>query len=138
MKFSYWKMLLLAIVTLSVTSCSVRLVDFTVISTKNAEIGVDKTKAIQTEGKKSYFLGIGFNLKDAIDNALENAGPAYDLLVDGVVLYKPYPFVTIVEVKGLAVSSSDLRASLGEEGFKNWCQQHNIMDPNDESSFEVE
>ncbi|MEM6967322.1 MAG: hypothetical protein AAF573_21340, partial [Bacteroidota bacterium] len=91
----------------SLSSCTVRLVDFTVISTKNAEIGVDKSKGKQTTGSKSYFLGIGFNLKDALDIALEKAGPKYDLLIDGVVSSQSLPFVSKVKVKGIAVSSQD-------------------------------
>ena len=117
-------------VTLSTSSCTVRLVDFTVISTKNAEIGANKLKGKRTEGKKSYFLGFGFNLKDALDVALENAGSNYDLLIDGVVNYKSFPFVVVVEVKGKAVKSADLVSELGQEGFENWCLNNNIFDPN--------
>lgn len=117
---------------LTLTGCTVRLVDFTVISTKNAEIGVDRSKGVQTEGSKGYFLGIGFNLKDALDDALENAGPQYDLLIDGIVSYQNLPFVNIVKVKGVAVSSQDLRASLGEEGYESWCKANNIFSPKEE------
>ncbi len=129
MKLLNIKLFMVIILAITVSSCTIRLVDFTVISTKNAEIGVDKTKAVQTEGKKSYIFNMGFNLKDALDDALENAGPKYDLLVDGVVLYTSYPFVTVVKVKGLAVSSTELRAELGEEGYRNWCESNNIFDP---------
>ena len=55
------------------SNCTFRLVDFTTISTKNVNLNVDRSKGKKTEGKKTYFLGIGFNLKDAIDLALENA-----------------------------------------------------------------
>ncbi len=112
------------------TSCTHRLVDFTVISTKNAEIGASKVKGKRTEGKKTYFLGIGFNLKDAIDIALESAGTKYDLLVDGVVTYSNFPFVIIVKVKGKAVSTQDMISSLGQEGFEEWCKTQDILDPN--------
>ena len=113
------------------TSCTTRLVDFTVISTKNAEIGVNKAAGKKTEGTKTYFLGFGFNLKDAIDIALENAGTKYDLLIDGVVTYTNLPFVVKVKVKGTAVSSQDLMGQLGEEGFNEWCKTHNVLNPND-------
>jgi hypothetical protein len=117
---------------LALSGCTVRLVDFTVISTKNAEIGVDRSKGVQTEGKKGYFLGIGFNLKDALDIALENAGPQYDILIDGVVSYQNLPFVNVVKVKGVAVSSQDLRTSLGQEGYEHWCKTHNVFNPKEE------
>lgn len=116
-------------VIISSSSCTYRLVDFTVISTKNAEIGVDKSKGIQTEGSKTYFLGFGFNLKDALDMALEKAGPKYDLLIDGVVTSQNLPFVVKVKVKGIAVSSSDLLGELGQEGFDEWCRIHNVFNP---------
>lgn len=120
--------ILITIFTLS--SCTIRLVDFTVISTKNAEIGVDRSKGLPTDGKKSYFFGIGWNLKDALDNALEKAGPEYDLLIDGVVFYKKLPLRTVIKVKGLAVKSSDLRAFLGQKGYEDWCKANDIFDPN--------
>ncbi|MEQ8908620.1 MAG: hypothetical protein RIC95_05480 [Vicingaceae bacterium] len=118
--------ILVSLVTLS--SCSYRLVDFTVISTKNAEIGVDRSKGKKTMGKKSYFLGLGWNLKDAIDDALGNAGTEYDLLIDGVVTYVSIPLFPTIKVSGLAVSSSDLKADLGEDGFEDWLnQQDNVL-----------
>lgn len=115
------------ILFVSLESCTHRLVDFTVISTKNAEIGVDKTKGMAVEGKKTYFLGFGWNLKDAIDIALEQAGPQYDLLVDGVITSTNFPFVLIIKAKGLAVSSGELRSELGEEGFETWCKNNDVQ-----------
>ena len=112
------------------SSCTTRLVEFTVISTKNAEIGANKVKGKRTEGKKTYFLGIGFNLKDAIDAALENAGNDYDLLVDGVVTYTNLPFVVKVTVKGKAIRSAEMVGELGQKGFEDWCKIHNVLDPN--------
>lgn len=124
---------LIAILSIAVlSSCTMRLVDFTVISTKNAELGIDKKLAKQTEGKKTYFLNIGWNIKDAADLALENAGPEYDLLVDGVVTYSSYPFVSVVKVKGLAYSTANLKAQLGAEGYSNWCKNNNIFDAEEE------
>ena len=127
--------LLLLAMTLSMGSCTVRLVDFTVISSKNVNMNLDVTQGKQVEGKKGYFLGIGFNLKDAMDRALENAGPGYDLLVDGVVSYTPYPFVTSVKVKGTAINSTKMRMSMSEEEYNKWYASLNILDP---STAEIE
>lgn len=110
----------LILVLAMMTSCSFRLVDFTVISSKNVNLNIDRAKGVKVEGKKSYFLGIGWNIKDAMDVALENAGPEYDLLVDGVVRYGSYPFVATVTVEGTAVSSRGMKAELGEEGYQEW------------------
>ncbi|WP_340063199.1 hypothetical protein [Ascidiimonas aurantiaca] len=115
------KNLLILVLALGLLSgCSFRLVDFTVISSKNVSLDIDRAEGKKVEGKKSYFLGIGWNIKDAMDEALEKAGPEYDLLVDGVVRYGSYPFVASVTVEGTAVSSKDMKNKLGETGFKDW------------------
>ena len=113
-------LLILALLLGSLTSCSVRLVDFTVISSKNVNLDIDRTQGKKVKGEKSYFLGIGWNIKDAMDKALETAGPEYDLLVDGVVRYGSYPFIASVTVEGTAVSSKAMKNKLGEAGFKDW------------------
>ena len=125
-------LLLIAITTLTLSSCSVRLVDYTMISTKQVNLQVDKTQGKKVEGKKSYFLGIGWNLKDALDRALENAGPGYDLLVDGVVRYNDVPFVLTIKVEGTAINSSKMIAEMGEENFKNWLDGKEVFDSKDQ------
>jgi len=111
------------------TGCAHRLVDFTVISSKNADIGLDRSKGVQTSGSKSYVFGFGWNVKDAMDIALQEAGQEYDLLVDGVVRTTNYVFVTTVKVEGVAVASIELRADLGEEKYQEWLKTSNIFDP---------
>lgn len=119
---------LVAIVgAVTLTSCSARLVDFTVISSKNVNLNIDRTQGVKTEGSKTYFLGLGWNIKDAMDLALENAGPEYDLLIDGVVRYTSLPFVSVIKVEGVAVSSSTMVAEMGQEGFEKWLQGQEIL-----------
>ena len=113
-------LLILTLLLGSLTSCSVRLVDFTVISSKNVNLDIDRTQGKKVKGEKSYFLGIGWNIKDAMDKALETAGPEYDLLIDGVVRYGSYPFISSVTVEGTAVSPKAMKNKLGETGFKDW------------------
>ncbi|CAA0230739.1 hypothetical protein ACE1MK_05340 [Tenacibaculum maritimum] len=110
----------LVLMVVALSSCSMRLVDFTVISSKNVNLEINRTQGKKVKGKKTYFLGIGWNIKDAMDKALESAGPEYDLLVDGVVRYGSYPFVASVTVEGTAVSSRSMKNKLGEAGFKEW------------------
>ena len=119
--------LLIAIAIMTLTSCSFRLVDFTVISSKNVSLDIDMAQGVKTEGKKSYFLGIGWNIKDAMDKALEAAGPEYDMLVDGVVRYTSYPFVSGVTVEGTAVSTKAMKAKMGEAGFQEWLKGQNVL-----------
>jgi len=123
----------LFLVTLfTTTSCTYRLVDFTVISSKNADIRMDKTMGKKTDGKKTYFLGIGYNLKDALDIALEKPGPGYDLLIDGVVRYTIAPFVATVKVEGTAINTSKMRLSMGDKAFEEWLCGKDVFDPNKE------
>jgi len=123
------KFSLLTFVVLSLASCTSRLIDFTVISTKNADLNIEKSGGVKTEGKSMKFLNIGVNIKDAIDDALENAGSGYDLLIDGVVRSKQYPFYGGFVVTGTAVNTSELKSKLGDEGFDEWCKNHNIITP---------
>lgn len=118
MKIKNLLILTLALGLLS--SCSFRLVDFTVISSKNVSLDIDRSQGKKVKGEKSYFLGIGWNIKDAMDKALETAGPEYDLLIDGVVRYGSYPFVSSVTVEGTAVSSKAMKNKFGEAGFNKW------------------
>jgi hypothetical protein len=113
-------LLILTLLLGSLTSCSVRLVDFTVISSKNVNLDIDRTQGKKVKGEKYYFLGIGWNIKDAMDKALETAGPEYDLLVDGVVRYGSYPFIASITVEGTAVSSRAMKNKFGEAGLKDW------------------
>lgn len=122
--------LLCLIGVFTLNSCSFRLVDFTAISSKNVDLNIDRSQGVKVEGKKSYFLGLGWNIKDAVDEALEQAGPQYDLLIDGVVRYGSYPFVSTVTVEGTAVSTSAMRRSLGEAGYKEWLQKQNPVTEN--------
>ena len=112
---------------LTLSSCSFRLVDFTAISSKNVDLNIDRTQGVKVKGNKTYFLGLGWNIKDALDEALEKAGPEYDLLIDGVVRYGSYPFVSTVTVEGTAVSTSAMKRSLGEAGFEKWLQEQSLL-----------
>lgn len=132
MKIKFFLLPIFLIALFTSTSCTYRLVDFTVISSKNVDIRMDKTMGKKTNGDKTYFLGIGFNLKDALDIALDKAGPGYDLLVDGVVRYTAAPFVAIVKVEGTAISSSKMRLSMGDKAFEEWLCGKDVFDPNQE------
>lgn len=109
-------------------SCSYRLVDFTAISSKNValDLALAKKMGKRTEGSKKYFLGVTYNIKDALDDALEKAGPNYDLLVDGVIYYKDAFFVVTVICEGIAIDTSLMKKKLGQVGFEKWLNGHKI------------
>lgn len=115
--------------TLIFTSCSQRLVDFTVISSKNHGLKFDKYKGIRVQGKSLRFMGFGANIKEAMDKSLQSAGPQFDLLIDGVVKMESYPFVSGYVVEGTAINSGDMKAMLGDRGFEEWCKSNNLFDP---------
>jgi len=118
---------LLGILTFS--SCSQRLVDFTVISSKNHDLKIDKSQGIRVKAKSMGFLGLGASIKDAMDKALQSAGPDYDLLIDGVVRIEDYFFVSGFVVEGVAVSSSKVKASTGLKGFEEWYKRQHVFNP---------
>ncbi len=119
--------IIIAVITFS--SCSHRLIDFTVISSKNVSLNFDKAQGKAVSGKSMGFLGFGASIKDAMDKALQSAGPDYDLLVDGVVRINDYFFVSGYKVEGIAISTGKIKASLGVKGFEDWCKANNVFDP---------
>lgn len=117
--------ILIAILTL--TSCSQRLVDFTVISSKNHAINFDLEQGKATTGKSMGVFALGTNIKDAMDEAIVNAGPQFDILINGVVRAKSYMFYGGYVVEGTAVSSKQLIANLGQDGFEKWKKENNVF-----------
>lgn len=114
---------------LTLSSCSYRMFDFTVISSKNVSLKIDKTQGIKVSASSNGFLGFGADIKEALDKALQSAGPDYDLIVDGVVKGNYYFFVSGYKVEGTAFSTSKLKAELGEQGFEDWYKANNVFDP---------
>jgi hypothetical protein len=110
------------------SGCSYRLMDFTVISSRSHSLLFDKAQGKKVEGTSLKFLGIGAKIKEAVDNALEQAGADYDLLLDVVVYQEDNFFVSGYRVTGTAVRSIELRAQLGEEGFKSWLETNNVFE----------
>lgn len=95
-----------------VTGCVTRVTDFTVISTKNQSATDGYQRAMRVTGSDCVpviFGPIGTpNLKNAIDNAIEEGGPGYDALVDGVISTHNKSFLFgsyCYEVKGTPINS---------------------------------
>lgn len=120
---------MLALTVILLSSCSARLVDFTVISSKNHSIKFNLDEGKATIGKSMRVFALGVNIKDAMDQALENAGPQYDVLVNGVVRSKSYPFYGGFEVEGTAVNSRKLIAQLGKDGYQKWLSEQVVFNP---------
>ncbi len=105
---------------LFLSGCSVRVVDFTVISTKNVNLPTsDKGKRVTGEDCVVVFI-IPFgapNMKEAIDQTIENAGSEYDALVDGVIYQLNHSFLfgqQCFRVEGTPINTKNL-VSLNNE-----------------------
>jgi len=106
------------------SGCSQRVLDFTVVSSKNTEMTIpNDAKGPRVEGSDSvpvilFPLG-NPNLKEAIDRAIESAGPEYDALIDGVLWYKFFYFIfgsVSYKVEGTPIVSSRINvASAGSD-----------------------
>ena len=97
----------LALIMCVVAGCAdIRVGDFTVLSTKNINCQhVDLTSLEQHHGvigKDIRFLGIGANVKDAADMALEQYKG--NLLVDAVVYQSSFPLFSGYTIKGTSVT----------------------------------
>lgn len=100
------KVLFIGIVALMLQGCSARILDFTVISSKNVTLTVKKD-APRVKGKASS------NIKGAIDNAIEGAGSGYDALIDGVI-YSTYYYAVFYswvryKVEGTPIKTSEIK-----------------------------
>ncbi len=101
----------LVICAMALTSCQQRLIDFTVISSKNVTLRLpNEGKGPRTEGKEMKMCGQPM-LKAAVDKAIEKAGPGYDALIDGVVYQRNEIFRIGWVVQGTPIKTSKLKAS---------------------------
>jgi hypothetical protein len=103
-------MKVVAIIALSLfAGCATRLTDFTVISTKNVGLAVQKGRRVKAED--CALLGKP-NLKAAIDKAIESGGDVNaDMLIDGVVTYEERALDNCYIVEGNVVASKGAKVS---------------------------
>jgi hypothetical protein len=115
------------ILVMTMCSCTTRMIDFTVLSSKNTEMTVpDAAKGERVKGMDSVpviFIPIGMpSIKEAVDRAIEKAGPGYDALIDGVVYYKNVSFIfgTVqYTVEGTPIKSQQINVSQGAGSAEN-------------------
>ncbi|MDK1046434.1 MAG: hypothetical protein QGM45_12225 [Anaerolineales bacterium] len=117
--------ILLAMTLMVLSGCTRRMIDFTVISSKNvdlgnnrAAIGTERVEGVDTCWWVTFIPLCQPNMKEAVDRAIESAGPGYDALIDGVLTNKWWhvgltgKMSSIVE--GTPVNSGDLHG--GDDG----------------------
>ncbi len=94
--------LMLSLLAITSVACETRVGDFTAMSTKNVYCkGADLTKLPQdkrVEGSDIKFLGIGANIKNAVDDALEKGDG--NLMIDVALYVWNAPFVGGYKVRG--------------------------------------
>lgn len=116
------KLMLPLYLELSVIGCAnYRMIDFTLISSKDTQLKIDtQAKGVRVEGTDTRWSFV-FNfkrpdLKEAVDRAIEKAGPDYDALIDGVVYYRQDWYLvatkTTFKVFGTPIKTSALQADL--------------------------
>lgn len=116
----------LLLVFLVFNGCTQRIIDFTIISSKQMNMKIDESgKGERVVGKDGVywitFIPLGIpNLKEAVDRAIESAGPGYDALIDGVIYAENWWAVVTgyngYKVEGTPVKSSKIIAELIKEG----------------------
>lgn len=151
-----YKKLSIAVATmllLVTTSCTHRLTDFTIISTKNVPIGTQPTNLVKANqrvkgiDKAHIILCIPFgvpNLKEAIDKAIEQY-PGAIALADGVVKSKFMNFLFygqsryIVEGTPLYPSDYNPNSSFNSQGNAGYNQQQyqNVPTNNEKPAMRI-
>ena len=110
------------LLTLLVSGCSRRMIDFTVISSKNTQLQIPaEAMGERVVGEDTVFVLLGVPLgtpeiKEAVDKAIQNAGPGYDALVDGV-LYQTFGLMTAgFRIEGTPIKTSMVKGGLAAGG----------------------
>jgi hypothetical protein len=105
------------------TGCSRRITDFSIISTKDVNVESASRSDKRVVGQDCVVVilfpwGVP-DLEEAIDDAIEKAGPGYDALIDGVVYYKDKSFLfgkVCYEIEGTPISTRGDRGALPTDG----------------------
>ncbi|MFH2036979.1 MAG: hypothetical protein ABIJ45_11295 [Candidatus Zixiibacteriota bacterium] len=112
-----FKLIVISIILLMVVGCSTRVLDFTVISSKNVKLDLaDGAKGERVKGEDMVYFLISIplgtpNLKEAVDRAIESAGPDYDALIDGVI-YSKFWWILITGQMGYVVEGTPIKTSM--------------------------
>ena len=98
------------------SGCSRRMMDYTIISSKNMQLQIPSDAVgPRVEGKDEVWviiIPLGTpNIKEAVDRAIESAGPGYDALIDGV-LYQTTRYYVLASKIGYRIEGTPIRTSL--------------------------
>ena len=99
------------------SGCAVRIADFSVVSIKRSNIPAKEVgKRVSGENCAFSFLGLDWlskdpNLKEAVDQAMQNAGPDYDAMVEVTVYRKTGFWKNCYLVQGTVISTKTSQGS---------------------------
>ncbi len=121
-RFFHTNIICMLLLTLLVSGCSRRMIDFTVISSKNTQLQIPSEamgERVIGEDKQTWIYLVFFvlplesrpNIKEAVDQAIQSAGPGYDALIDGV-LYQTFEFYLLAGRNGYRVEGTPIKTSL--------------------------
>ena len=113
------------LLTLLASGCSRRMIDFTVISSKNTQLQIPSEamgERVVGEHKVIVLLGVPLGtpeIKEAVDRAIQSAGPGYDALVDGV-LYQTFGLMNAgFKIEGTPIKTSMVKGGLSADGISS-------------------
>ena len=104
--------LIMALASLSLSGCVTRIMDFTVISSKNVDIPGTRGEKVEGEDMKSIVIVFPTgqpNIKEAVDRALEKGNG--DVLLDGVIYAKSWYIPYVYGQTGFVVDGTAMRTS---------------------------
>ena len=127
------KLILNLILTLSLSSCSINIMKYSVLS--NKELNIQNSDGIKVSGYSDAWIKSQRKaVKEATDNALKEAGTEYDILINGTIEMEYKVLFIRYQVNGTAYKSSDLLNKFGKVGFEEWKKGKSIFDRNEIAS----
>ena len=105
------------------SSCSQELMTFTVISNQNVPVQPTK-KGTEVSAKSK-------TIAKAMNKLIAEAGGGYDAIMNGQIdVYSYYAVLWIIvkyEVTGTPVSLSEIKATMSDTDFQQWCLSNNVI-----------
>ena len=122
-------LLTFSIAILLLSGCKTRILDFTMLTNSQMPL-VTQNTAKRVSGKSLSTIKKNNSINKALKNALDDAGPDYDALIDGSIYFIQGVFLSGYEVSGVPIKVSAIKASMTDSEFEKYCLQHNLMQNN--------
>lgn len=118
-RFKTTKYILIGILSFSLTSCSVNLLNYSILADQSVKINPEG--GIEVSGfYNSWARSQRKSVKIATERALKEAGIGYDILINGKIEVEYKVLYLRYRVTGTAFKSKDLINKYGQIGFEQW------------------